>query len=736
MALIPPLPTATLFSPSLPGLDLSSFPASLEAWDALSRPQQFQLLDDAIGHLQSSHEHRALVRELKVVFQRGQNTGQMTLDEKTLQSIRMIPGPQLSLPLFPAAEETSAAQRLQAKRQRLVTYSAPGDDTSLLIRGPASLLKSPNPKPSLYERFGKIVHKLWKLPSEEARAFLQACTAGQIDEQVVQVIASTGAKAAGFEKALKKAGFHVRSAAIPPGLLPAQHPGSVESHWIVGFRSKPHTQIPTGDENLNGADLPIGELDLGGKSLHELFGRPMPEASIHKAFGTEVPGFVTRRVELAPHKDGGVSLMSEITTTEGALAARLTGWIPEPPEPDKAWIGWGHALDTSMEHMRRGIGRRAMQRILVFLRDLGLDALDMDARGQGVHFMPHIGFDFISPEDRRQALLAFAKYCRDFSLSLPPQKRLEMMALRHAWEIVNFQLDNGQQLGREFMDYYGRSCGGRLRLRFYLSPTYPGWNRLFVSRNESVPETGEAPAANHPLVEAQMRERLRFASNVLLFMSPALPAAVRKTTAHLLEAARYFEDNLEATRIAADRDALTGFYNRKVLDRINKQLERSLRYHRHSDPKDDHWVLMIDIDHFKRVNDTHGHSIGDDVIRFVTQIIRECIREDDDAIRMGGEEFCAVLRHSGVDGARRVAEKIRSRIAASPYNTRTGVDLALSVSIGAAPFRILPETPAQPPDPYQEKAEPQTSLTTTIEAADQALYRAKRSGRNRVVEAN
>jgi len=161
-------------------------------------------------------------------------------------------------------------------------------------------------------------------------------------------------------------------------------------------------------------------------------------------------------------------------------------------------------------------------------------------------------------------------------------------------------------------------------------------------------------------------------------------------------------------RNAAARDPLTGVHNRASLETI---LDREVGLsHRHATPLS---LLMVDVDHFKRVNDTHGHVAGDSVLRAVTGAIRRCARDSDVVCRYGGEEFAVVLSNTREDGAMRLAERIRETLAETPVQV-AGRELAVTVSIGAA---TLADDDAR---------------TTLLEKSDAALYRSKADGRNRV----
>jgi diguanylate cyclase (GGDEF)-like protein len=129
-------------------------------------------------------------------------------------------------------------------------------------------------------------------------------------------------------------------------------------------------------------------------------------------------------------------------------------------------------------------------------------------------------------------------------------------------------------------------------------------------------------------------------------------------------------------------------------------------------------VIMIDIDFFKKVNDAHGHSFGDAVLKNVAHILQACVRGNDLAARYGGEEFCVLLPSASLDRARQVAERIRSSVAstATSYEDRS---LAVTVSLGVAQY-----------DPARDH-----SAKSLIDRADRALYSSKENGRDRVTAA-
>lgn len=159
---------------------------------------------------------------------------------------------------------------------------------------------------------------------------------------------------------------------------------------------------------------------------------------------------------------------------------------------------------------------------------------------------------------------------------------------------------------------------------------------------------------------------------------------------------------MQSLKQAINNDALTGALNRHALPIVERRIARHSLY----DPKA--FVFLIDIDHFKSVNDQHGHLVGDTVLRHTAKTMRTSLRRDDDLLRWGGEEFLVCLSNTGFNEAMIVAEKLRAAIEAQTQSPR------VTVSIGVA--EVMPQRP----------------LTHSIQIADQALFDAKKSGRNRV----
>ncbi|MBF6604806.1 MAG: GGDEF domain-containing protein [Chloroflexi bacterium] len=163
-----------------------------------------------------------------------------------------------------------------------------------------------------------------------------------------------------------------------------------------------------------------------------------------------------------------------------------------------------------------------------------------------------------------------------------------------------------------------------------------------------------------------------------------------------------------AAEARASTDALTGLPNRRYFDEFCGLLARRRR------ADDVLGVLMIDIDHFKRLNDTYGHATGDEVLRSVAGAIAAAVRTDDVPARFGGEEFAILLRDPSPSIAAEVGERVRTAVAELDLDLLHGSRVTVSVGVAVS------VAPAEPID-------------EVIAAADRALYAAKRAGRNRVV---
>jgi len=170
-------------------------------------------------------------------------------------------------------------------------------------------------------------------------------------------------------------------------------------------------------------------------------------------------------------------------------------------------------------------------------------------------------------------------------------------------------------------------------------------------------------------------------------------------------------ESVNTTLALAVTDELTGLYNRRYFDRhLNMMLGKAQEQER------DMALMILDIDHFKAVNDNHGHDVGDAVLREFAARLRRNIRGVDLACRFGGEEFVVLMPDTDTAQAEAVAERVRQAIAEKSFDVGTPRPLSVTVSVGVSIRESLSDTPEG-----------------MVKRADVALYRAKRGGRNRVI---
>jgi diguanylate cyclase (GGDEF)-like protein len=230
-------------------------------------------------------------------------------------------------------------------------------------------------------------------------------------------------------------------------------------------------------------------------------------------------------------------------------------------------------------------------------------------------------------------------------------------------------------------------------------------------------QIGGASAMAAPLSATEAGDRVLAIVSVARGDRPFAPAE-RELFAYLTSQAAVSVENVdlhETVQRQAVTDELTGLFNhRRFQEVMSAEVERARRYDAEMG------LIMLDIDNFKRVNDTYGHMQGDMVLREVARVLKQSAREIDEPARYGGEEMAVALPQTDLDGAFRFAERVRQRIEALelPLLDGDGI-LRVTASFGAASL----------------SSASQSDKEGLVAAADAALYRAKRSGKNRTVKA-
>jgi two-component system, cell cycle response regulator len=236
------------------------------------------------------------------------------------------------------------------------------------------------------------------------------------------------------------------------------------------------------------------------------------------------------------------------------------------------------------------------------------------------------------------------------------------------------------------------------------------------SQVRSIDRTRNVPilAVTEPENDARMVRGLEIGVNDYL-MRPIDKNELLARARSLIRKRRYTErlrDNVQMSIEMAITDALTGLFNRRYMEsHLAMLMEQAAS---RGKPLT---ALVLDIDYFKSINDTHGHDAGDDVLREFALRIKRSIRGIDLACRYGGEEFVVIMPETDMAVGTMVAERLRRRIAADPFAIQQGIrTVPVTISIGVAAMRGKED-----------------SAAGIVKRADQALYRAKRDGRNRVV---
>jgi len=283
---------------------------------------------------------------------------------------------------------------------------------------------------------------------------------------------------------------------------------------------------------------------------------------------------------------------------------------------------------------------------------------------------------------------------------------------------------------------------GRIKTTIFLSPDYLKEVVAAIDRLER--EKRPSQTVSPSQATESERDPSAFLSDELLHANIKRYEALRRIYRHPEEPSALSTEELQqetfnllsyfvkTSRLAiemADHDFLTGLYNPQALSRLAPDLERRLFANRRDGEaaKRSDWVLMLDIDFFKMVNDTYGHENGNEVLRKIAQVIKQTVRTRDIVARYGGEEVFIFLFNSGRNGAERAAEKIRQAVEATEISLKGFPPIRVTVSLGAAEMRLKPGTESQENPPLEG------TLQNATDRADQAMYQAKAAGRNKVM---
>ncbi|WP_431856776.1 GGDEF domain-containing protein [Azospirillum sp.] len=312
---------------------------------------------------------------------------------------------------------------------------------------------------------------------------------------------------------------------------------------------------------------------------------------------------------------------------------------------------------------------------------------------------PPAAFDLFDPDDGADAVLTSRE------LSVTRSKLGDLLDLLPAGLLIhqeqgivyaNVEASRALGLSRE-------ALVGRHFLDFVADPDLPAQRALFAG---CLHDGALVRTQDCVLIGADARQ-----TSVQVSMSP-LPWDGLPVLYVLINDVTALKQTEAMLRVLSNTDSLTGAWNRRhFIDLAEAEVERSRRYARPFS------LLALDIDHFKRINDAHGHAVGDEALKAFTAACRTTLRTNDVLGRMGGEEFAILLPETDGKGARRVAERIRTRVRALTVPAGTDT-VRFTVSIGWASCQGDGR-----------------DLDAMLSCADEALYRAKDQGRDRVVGA-
>jgi len=333
---------------------------------------------------------------------------------------------------------------------------------------------------------------------------------------------------------------------------------------------------------------------------------------------------------------------------------------------------------------KKGVYLDAIRALLLFIKDFSID-FEETGSDRFVKQIDDLSEKFVTEKKTKAVETFFESYKKSIPAFIREQKEYLNSREKELWDIIGLQRTAITTLGTENRDY----------------------NRKVYEQSKQIEAT-------------TMLDDIKIMKKNLKKEVASIQATVRKKEERdrqqmdaLSKQVSRLNVELKEVKTKAMTDGLTKAYNREAFDSyIRKIVDRN------TIKPSPFSLLMLDIDDFKKINDTYGHQIGDRVLVALVKKCTEFIRDEDFLARYGGEEFVIVLPGASLRNALKKAQRLRKAIAGTHYTTdkeKGGKGLSITVSIGASSFSK------------------KDSVSTVIDRSDQALYQAKRTGKNRVV---
>ncbi len=333
---------------------------------------------------------------------------------------------------------------------------------------------------------------------------------------------------------------------------------------------------------------------------------------------------------------------------------------------------------------KKGVYLDAIRALLLFIKDFSID-FEETGSDRFVKQIDGLSEKFVTEKKTKAVETFFESYKKSIPAFIREQKEYLNSREKELWDIIGLQRTAITTLGTENRDY----------------------NRKVYEQSKQIEAT-------------TMLDDIKIMKKNLKKEVASIQATVRKKEERdrqqmdaLSKQVSRLNVELKEVKTKAMTDGLTKAYNREAFDSyIRKIVDRN------TIKPSPFSLLMLDIDDFKKINDTYGHQIGDRVLVALVKKCTEFIRDEDFLARYGGEEFVIVLPGASLRNALKKAQRLRKAIAGTHYTTdkeKGGKGLSITVSIGASSFSK------------------KDSVSTVIDRSDQALYQAKRTGKNRVV---